>query len=159
MSAPFVGHRVEITGTSRADLNGKKGLAVLYDDSKGRYRVHVRGQDMYLKPSNLLQAKEQTAPTNMAEAKEFAAEALDEVVGRLREALPAGFEQRDAALALGGFVLLWKTAGLLRAVALAILAGAFVLGGAVDAFKGAGGGAAGAKAAACLLYTSPSPRD
>jgi len=148
MSAPFVGHRVEITGTSRADLNGKKGLAVLYDDSKGRYRVHVRGQDMYLKPSNLLQAKEQTAPTNMAEAKEFAAEALDEVVGRLREALPAGFEPRDAALAFGGFVVLWKTAGLLRAVALAILAGAFVLGGAVDAFKGAGGGAAGAKAAA-----------
>jgi len=99
MSAPFVGHRVEITGTSRADLNGKKGLAVLYDDSKGRYRVHVRGQDMYLKPSNLLQAKEQTAPTNMAEAKEFAAEALDEVVGRLREALPTGFEPRDAVAA------------------------------------------------------------
>ena len=48
MSEPFVGRRVEITGTSRADLNGKRGTAISFDTDKGRYRVRVRGSDMYL---------------------------------------------------------------------------------------------------------------
>ena len=148
MSAPFVGHRVEITGTSRADLNGKKGLAVFFDDNKGRYRVHVRGQDLYLKPSNLLQAKETGTPSSMQEAKELAEEVFDEFAAKLKDVLPDGFGPRDAALAAGGFVLLWKTAGFLRAAALAVVAFVGLFGGAVDAFKGAGGGLEGAKAGA-----------
>lgn len=83
MSAPFVGHRVEVTGTSRADLNGKKGMALAYDEGKGRYRVCIRGSDMYLKPANLLMAPETGGtPKSMDEAREMA----EELAGESRSA-------------------------------------------------------------------------
>ena len=39
MSAPFIGQRVEVTGTSRADLNGSKGLAVSFDDARPEWNA------------------------------------------------------------------------------------------------------------------------
>ena len=138
---------MEITGTSRADLNGKKGLAIGWDDSRGRYRVHVAGSDMFLKPANLLQAKEMGTPSTMEEAKELAQEAFDEFLGKLKTVLPRGFAPRDAGLAFAGFVLLWKTAGFLRAFALLSVAFVGIVGGG-EAFSAAGGGGAGVKAGA-----------
>ena len=73
MSEPFVGRRVEITGTSRADLNGKRGTAINFDTDKGRYRVRVRGSDMYLKPSNLLPVPETGAQASPPSSDSFLA--------------------------------------------------------------------------------------
>ena len=53
---PFLGTRVIITGTSRADLNGKAGVATDFDHAKGRYVVTLNGKDgkvLKLKPSNV----------------------------------------------------------------------------------------------------------
>ena len=83
MSEPFVGRRVEITGTSRADLNGKRGTAVSFDTDKGRYRVRVRGSDMYLKPSNLLPVSETGTPSSFADVKDQAEQYADEYMSRL----------------------------------------------------------------------------
>ena len=106
MSEPFVGRRVEITGTSRADLNGKRGTAVSFDTDKGRYRVRVRGSDMYLKPSNLLPVPETGAPSSIADVRDQAEQYADEFMGRLKDALPPGFAPRDALFAIVGFALL-----------------------------------------------------
>ena len=75
-----MGRRVEITGTSRADLNGKRGTAVSFDTDKGRYRVRVRGSDMYLKPSNLLPVSETGTPSSFADVKDQAEQYADEFV-------------------------------------------------------------------------------
>ena len=93
MSEPYIGKRVEITGTSRSDLNGKKGEAVAFDMDRGRYRVRVRGADLWLKPSNLLPAKDTAFPTNFAEAKDLAEEYAAEAAGRLKAALPQGVQE------------------------------------------------------------------
>ena len=50
--------RVEIHGTSRADLNGKRGVATDYhfnpDESKDRYTVQLdSGEAFKLKPANV----------------------------------------------------------------------------------------------------------
>ena len=59
---PLLGKRVMITGTSREDLNGRVGMARLYDEANGRYVVRLRGparagktavQEMKVKPVNL----------------------------------------------------------------------------------------------------------
>ena len=55
---PLLGKRVVITGTSRADLNGKVGVATDFDHAKGRYVVAWGGkgeksQVMKIKPGNL----------------------------------------------------------------------------------------------------------
>ena len=55
---PLLGKRVIITGTSRADLNGKVGVATDFDHAKGRYVVAWGGkgeksQVMKIKPVNL----------------------------------------------------------------------------------------------------------
>ena len=55
---PLLGKRVVITGTSRADLNGKVGVATDFDHAKGRYVVAWGGkgetpQAMKIKPGNL----------------------------------------------------------------------------------------------------------
>ena len=78
-----MGRRVEITGTSRADLNGKRGTAVSFDTDKGRYRVRVRGSDMYLKPSNLLPVPETGTPSSFADVKDQAEQYADEFMSRL----------------------------------------------------------------------------
>ena len=137
MSEPFVGRRVEITGTSRADLNGKRGTAVSFDTDKGRYRVRVRGSDMYLKPSNLLPVPETGAPSSFAD-----------VMSRLKDALPPGFAPRDALFAIVGFALLWRTAGLVRAAVLLLVTCVVLFGGGREAYAKAGGGVAGVKAGA-----------
>ena len=141
MSEPFVGRRVEITGTSRADLNGKRGTAVSFDTDKGRYRVRVRGSDMYLKPSNLL-------PVPESDMKDQAEQYADELMSRLKNALPPGFAPRDALFAIVGFALLWRTAGLVRAAVLLLITVAVLFGGAREAYSRAGGGVAGVKAGA-----------
>jgi thioredoxin-disulfide reductase len=54
MSAPFVGKRVKVCGTSRDELNGSQGVAGEYDRDKGRYNVRLNsGQVVALKPANL----------------------------------------------------------------------------------------------------------
>ena len=62
---PLLGKRVMITGTSREDLNGRVGMARLYDEANGRYVVRLRGparagktavQEMKVKPVNLKHA-------------------------------------------------------------------------------------------------------
>ena len=140
MSEPFVGRRVEITGTSRADLNGKRGTAVSFDTDKGRYRVRVRGSDMYLKPSNLLPVPE----SDMKDPEQYA----DEFMSRLKDALPPGFAPRDALFAIVGFALLWRTAGLVRAAVMLLITVLVLFGGAREAYARAGGGVAGVKAGA-----------
>ena len=141
MSEPFVGRRVEITGTSRADLNGKRGTAISFDTDKGRYRVRVRGSDMYLKPSNLL-------PVPESDMKDQAEQYADEFMSRLKDALPPGFAPRDALFAIVGFALLWRTAGLVRAAVLLLITVLVLFGGAREAYARAGGGVAGVKAGA-----------
>ena len=141
MSEPFVGRRVEITGTSRADLNGKRGTAISFDTDKGRYRVRVRGSDMYLKPSNLL-------PVPESDMKDQAEQYADEFMSRLKDALPPGFAPRDALFAIVGFALLWRTAGLVRAAVLLLITVLVLFGGAREAYSRAGGGVAGVKAGA-----------
>ena len=141
MSEPFVGRRVEITGTSRADLNGRRGTAVSFDTDKGRYRVRVRGSDMYLKPSNLL-------PVPESDMKDQAEQYADEFMSRLKDVLPPGFAPRDALFAIVGFALLWRTAGLVRAAVLLLITVLVLFGGAREAYARAGGGVAGVKAGA-----------
>ena len=141
MSEPFVGRRVEITGTSRADLNGKRGTAISFDTDKGRYRVRVRGSDMYLKPSNLL-------PVPESDMKDQAEQYADEFMSRLKDVLPPGFAPRDALFAIVGFALLWRTAGLVRAAVLLLITVLVLFGGAREAYSRAGGGVAGVKAGA-----------
>ena len=141
MSEPFVGRRVEITGTSRADLNGKRGTAISFDTDKGRYRVRVRGSDMYLKPSNLL-------PVSESDMKDQAEQYADEFMSRLKDALPPGFAPRDALFAIVGFALLWRTAGLVRAAVLFLVTVIVLFSGAREAYAKAGGGVAGVKAGA-----------
>ena len=141
MSEPFVGRRVEITGTSRADLNGKRGTAISFDTDKGRYRVRVRGSDMYLKPSNLL-------PVPESDMKDQAEQYAEEFMSRLKDVLPPGFAPRDALFAIVGFALLWRTAGLVRAAVLLLITVLVLFGGAREAYARAGGGVAGVKAGA-----------
>ena len=148
MSEPFVGRRVEITGTSRADLNGKRGQALSFDTDKGRYRVRVRGSDMYLKPSNLLPVPETGAPSSFADVKDQAEQYADEFMSRLKDVLPPGFAPRDALFAIVGFALLWRTAGLVRAAVLLLITVLVLFGGAREAYARAGGGVAGVKAGA-----------
>ena len=148
MSEPSVGRRVEITGTSRADLNGKRGQALSFDTDKGRYRVRVRGSDMYLKPSNLLPVPETGAPSSFADVKDQAEQYADEFMSRLKDALPPGFAPRDALFAIVGFALLWRTAGLVRAAVLLLVTVVVLFGGAREAYAKAGGGVAGVKAGA-----------
>ena len=136
-----MGRRVEITGTSRADLNGRRGTAVSFDTDKGRYRVRVRGSDMYLKPSNLL-------PVPESDMKDQAEQYADEFMSRLKDALPPGFAPRDALFAIVGFALLWRTAGLVRAAVLLLITVLVLFGGAREAYARAGGGVAGVKAGA-----------
>ena len=52
--SPYVGKRVVVDGLSREELNGKKGLAVSFDDDKGRYNVKLdSGATIALKPSTV----------------------------------------------------------------------------------------------------------
>jgi len=64
MSAPFVGKRVEVIGTSREELNGQLGIARDFDCDKARYTVLLdNGQAIALKPSNL-QESDKPAPAS-----------------------------------------------------------------------------------------------
>ena len=57
--SPLVNKRVVITGTSREALNGRVGLALSFEESKGRYvvRLDEKGGDggptLKVKPGNL----------------------------------------------------------------------------------------------------------
>ena len=56
--APLMDKRVEIHGTGRADINGKRGVATDFhfnpDESKARYTVQLdSGEAFKLKPANL----------------------------------------------------------------------------------------------------------
>ena len=57
--SPLVGKRVVVTGTSREDLNDRVGLALSFDESKGRYVVRLeeeggdKGPTLKVKPGNL----------------------------------------------------------------------------------------------------------
>ena len=54
MSAPFVGCRVQVLGTSKAELNGKHGRATGFNSERGRYTVVLdNGETIALKPSNV----------------------------------------------------------------------------------------------------------
>lgn len=41
---PLLGKRVEVTGTSRGDLDGKFGVAASFDHERGRYAVAFERQ-------------------------------------------------------------------------------------------------------------------
>lgn len=65
MSAPYVGKRVQVVGTSRDELNGSIGTAFEYDRDKGRYTVRLdSGQSVALKPAHL---QESTEPARKAD--------------------------------------------------------------------------------------------
>ena len=62
---PFLGKRVQITGTSREEMNGRAGVAGSFDHARGRYVVELEGkgkssnadEKLKVKPHNLSQAK------------------------------------------------------------------------------------------------------
>ena len=58
MAAPLVGRKVSISGlASRPELNGAKGIAIAFDDAKGRYTVRLdSGENCSLKPTNVAAA-------------------------------------------------------------------------------------------------------
>lgn len=59
MGAPLIGRKVKIEGlASRPELNGTSGIAVSFDDGKGRYNVKLEssGDFMALKPANVTAA-------------------------------------------------------------------------------------------------------
>ncbi|KAL3907459.1 MAG: hypothetical protein SGPRY_010162 [Prymnesium sp.] len=60
MSAPLVGRRVVLEGiVSKPEWNGQLGLALSFDDAKGRYNVKLdQGELTSLKPANLRAAPE-----------------------------------------------------------------------------------------------------
>ena len=66
--------RVEIHGTSRADMNGKRGVATDFhwyeDESKWRYTVQLDGGEAFkVKPANV-RAADKTAHLTKKKAKE-----------------------------------------------------------------------------------------
>ena len=46
----------------RAELNGKVGRILSYDDAKGRYAVHVQDESFLLKGDNLMAAEQCDVP-------------------------------------------------------------------------------------------------
>ena len=65
MVAPLIGQRVIVEGLQRADLNGKKGVALSFDDAKNRYNVKLDNstEPISLKPQNL--SKDQSSDAGM----------------------------------------------------------------------------------------------
>ena len=63
-NCPLLEQRVQITGTSRGDLNRRIGVASAFDQSSGRYVVELEGkgekgnEKLKLKPENLSKAVE-----------------------------------------------------------------------------------------------------
>ena len=61
---PLLGKRVQITGTSREELNGRAGVAGSFDHVRSRYVVELEGKGnsrnanakIKVKPENLIQA-------------------------------------------------------------------------------------------------------
>ena len=52
----LAGKRVEVHGTSRADMNGQRGMATSFDEAAGRYVVRLdgpTGKTVKLKPTNV----------------------------------------------------------------------------------------------------------
>ncbi|KAJ1457508.1 hypothetical protein M885DRAFT_586701 [Pelagophyceae sp. CCMP2097] len=143
--APYVGKRVKVDGLSRADLNGKRGVALSWDDDKGRYNVKLDdGSVIALKPGNVLEIPEGEAQSPMDMFEDYKGQAL----GYLKKAeamLPPGVQAKEAAFVFLAFLFLCRQAGVVRALAIAAFAGIVVLQS-VPAFKAAGGGKAGAKA-------------
>ena len=66
MAAPLVGRKVSISGlASRPELNGAKGVAIAFDDAKGRYTVRLdSGENCSLKPTNVAAADSGGYPLN-----------------------------------------------------------------------------------------------
>ena len=62
---PLLGKWVQITGTSREEMNGRAGVATSFDHARGRYVVELEGkgkssnadEKLKVKPHNLSQAK------------------------------------------------------------------------------------------------------
>jgi hypothetical protein len=126
MSAPFVGCRVTVIGTSKEQLNGLHGVATSFDSDKGRYNVRLdNGETFSLKPANVDRLPGgnpdqdgDAAPGGMPDmSKLFAqmglggpqlAEAQRQMAGLQRmakEALPAGVEPTHAAMGVGAVVV------------------------------------------------------
>lgn len=78
MAAPLVGQRVKIDGlVAKPELNGTEGLALSFDDGKGRYNVQMdaTGSSMALKPTALSAVEGQTTEPSVP-ADSVVAEAL-----------------------------------------------------------------------------------
>ena len=62
---PLLGKRVQITGASRDDLNGRAGVATSFDHARGRYVVELEGKGksriadakLKVKSENVIQAE------------------------------------------------------------------------------------------------------
>ena len=148
MSAPFVGCKVEVLGTSRAELNGRRGIATSFDDAKGRYVVKIAGSDVSLRPVNLIEKRSEHEPGSFGSKMEAAKETAEdwvaqaksgELLAALQKKLPPGVSLKELGFVLVSFVLLARVAGLPRALALAAVAW-LVVTTAVPAFQRAEGG-------------------
>ena len=54
---PLLGKRVQITGASRDDLNGRAGVATSFDHARGRYVVELEGKGKSNKPNTKTKVK------------------------------------------------------------------------------------------------------
>lgn len=151
MSAPYIGKRVRICETSRAELNGQTATAVQFDREAGRYKVQLdsdRSKVMALKPNNLepLPESEQDQgggggfpggtggipglPPFIAQYLNNprfaqAAQTARQFAAQAQRLLPPGLDPKHALYAGGGvFALLAFLVGMLRA---AVLLGALMV--------------------------------
>mmetsp|Transcript_20188 Transcript_20188/g.34052 ORF Transcript_20188/g.34052 Transcript_20188/m.34052 type:complete len:355 (+) Transcript_20188:34-1098(+) len=166
MSGPFVGRRVKITGTSKADLNGQTGVAQSYSPSTMRYTVLLSsGTSVALKPANLLPDGSEDeggggfpagGMPDMNQVLHMLPSWLREKLARgqtpdmndLQRLLPPGVTLVHAGGGLAVFVVLAFKVGLLRALLLCGLLGFLVTIFDITAYSRAGGGISGLMAAA-----------
>lgn len=126
MAAPLVGRRVVLEGiVSKPEWNGQLGLALSFDDAKGRYNVKLdQGELTSLKPANLRAAPEaQGMPgfsgmpgmggipgmagmPGMGNGLGSAAVILSRLVRQLRAASP-----QHASMAMMGLIMLLRMLG------------------------------------------------
>ena len=108
----LVGKTVEVVGTSKEELNGKRGEATEVDPNSGRYTVTVAGTQVKLKPANLKEVLPMAVAFAEAEAAEYETdEARTEALNAARTAMEE--EEASAAAADEGVYVIPRTVQLL----------------------------------------------
>ena len=143
----LVGRRVVIEGiASKPELNGTKGVAVSFDDAKGRYNVRLEssGEFMALKPVNILAessadsasgsgpgAGEQFRMPGMGSGMPGMGAGMPSVGGLAallaqlmgKGGLPTGMSKQQLAMGAVAVLMMLRTVGLSRLLPFALLGG------------------------------------